>query len=209
MKGYVKQAQPLVAPISLWNGRDLTGWKFFFTNSEVVVSNVWRVRSGALQMACKSLGYLRTENSYSNYQLHVEWRWPQTNGNSGVFVNITGGDAIWPASVECQLKIGSAGELIGHGGVQFPAPIINGKHRAKIAKSNEREIGEWNAYDIICRGDTIEVFVNGVRQNKIENVSVSSGRIGLQLEGFPVEFRNIWIKPLSAGEKIIRFKFPA
>ncbi len=209
MKGYVKYAQPPVAPTALWNGHDLTGWTFFFTNSDIVASNIWRAKDGRLQIGCRANGYLRTENTFSNYQLHVEWRWPQTNGNSGVFVHINGADAIWPACVECQLKIGTAGELIGQGGVTFPAPVINGKHRAKIDKSSEVDIGDWNSCDILCRGNSIEVYVNGVRKNRVENVSVTSGRIGLQLEGFPVEFRIIWIKPLTAHEQRVYIKYPA
>ena len=49
---------------------------------------------------------------------------------------------------------------------------------------------------VLCRGDTIEIAVNGVHRNRIEKLSSTSGGIGLQLEGTPVEFRNIWLEPL-------------
>src|SRR5580765_2819424 len=124
-------APPPAGAIVLWNGHDLAGWKAVFTN-DVALSNLWSARDGVLHLAGKPMGYFRTEKTFSNYLLHVEWRWPQTNGNSGVFVHITGADAIWPVSVECQLKSGSAGEMVGQGGVDFPAPLISGKKRAKI-----------------------------------------------------------------------------
>ena len=194
-----KEASPGTPPPGaavLWNGKDLTGWASFFTNAQADMSKVWHAKNGVLWLAGKPLGYLRTDNVYSNYHLHVEWRWPATNGNSGVFVHIHKPDALWPASVECQLKSGAAGEMIGHGGVDFPGPMINGKKRAKITTPSEKAIGEWNAYDIYCRGADIDTTVNGVHQKHIESVSVTSGGIGLQLEGFPVEFRNLWLMPL-------------
>jgi hypothetical protein len=181
--------------IPLWNGRDLTGWKTYFTN-EVAVGSVWSVRSGVLALSEKPIGYLCTEKTFSNYHLHFEWRWPQANGNSGVFLHLAGNDAIWPRSVECQLKSGSAGELVGQGGVDFPAPLINGKKRAKISNSSERAVGEWNSGDVYCRANSIEVQINGARQNLIGKVSVDSGSIGLQLEGHAIEFRNLWLEQL-------------
>jgi Domain of Unknown Function (DUF1080) len=189
--------QPPANAVVLWNGHDLTGWKTFFTNADVDISGIWFATNGALRLSGKPYGYLHTENTFSNYHLHVEWRWPAvTNGNSGVLVHIGDTDAIWPVGVECQLRSGIAGELIGLGGVDFPAPMLTGRKRAKITTSSENPIGEWNSYDIYCQGDTIKADVNGFRKNFIDKVSVSSGGIGLQLEGAPIEFRNIWLEPL-------------
>ena len=41
-----------------------------------------------------------------------------------------------------------------------------------------------------------DVTVNGVHQNHVEKVSVRSGAIGVQLEGYPIEFRNLWVERL-------------
>ncbi len=185
--------------VALWNGRDLTGWKAFFTN-EVNLAELWRATNGVLHLAGKPMGYLRTEKRFSNFHLHAEWRWPVavSNDNSGVFVFMNQPEAIWPVSVECQLKNGSAGELVGQGSVDFTAPLIAKKKRAKISQATEHPMGEWNAYDIYCRSNTIETFVNGVHQVFVDKVTVSSGNVGLQLEGFPVEFRNIWLEPVKA-----------
>jgi hypothetical protein len=60
-------------------------------------------------------------------------------------------------------------------------------------------LGEWNTCDIHATGDTLEVHVNDVRQNYAEHLSVRAGRIGLQLEGAPIEFRNLWLRPLAAA----------
>jgi hypothetical protein len=52
----------------------------------------------------------------------------------------------------------------------------------------------------MCRSNTIETVVNGTTQRRVGPVSVSQGSIGLQLEGFPVEFRNLWLEPLNGGK---------
>jgi hypothetical protein len=62
---------------------------------------------------------------------------------------------------------------------------------------SEKPIGQWNTYDIYCKGDTIRLFVNGVLQNDATDASDTSGKICLQSEGAPIEFRNIYIEPLK------------
>ena len=44
-----------------------------------------------------------------------------------------------------------------------------------MAASSEKPTGEWNTMEVICKGNTIEVSVNGVLQNKGTNVTVSKG----------------------------------
>jgi Domain of Unknown Function (DUF1080) len=190
----------LVPALVLFNGRDLTGWTVFLKDPSVDPKTVWSAADGVLHLTGKPNGYLRTEKSFSNYHLHAEWRWAadaSPKSNSGVFVHVHGPDAIWPGGVECQLASGNAGQLVGTD-VDLPgAPVISKKQRApKLADSSEKPFGEWNTYEIYCRGDSIEVFVNGVRQNRVEKVSVTAGAVGLQMEGYPVDFRNVWLAPL-------------
>jgi hypothetical protein len=77
------------------------------------------------------------------------------------------------------------------------APLLSQRSRSpRFAPISEKPRGQWNAYDIYCRGDSIDAFVNGVRQNYAEGLSVTSGSIALQMEGFPLELRNVWLEPL-------------
>jgi polygalacturonase len=184
---------------ALWNGKDLAGWKLYLDDKTADASGAWSAVDGVLRLASKSKGYVRSEKAFSNYHLHVEWRWPKdaaANTNSGVLVHMTGDDAIWPSCFECQLKNGNAGQVVG---MQFDipdAPLENNRKRApRIGDASEKPIGEWNSYDIYARGDFLEAFVNGVRQNRVEKLPASKGSIGLQMEGFPVEFRDIWVQP--------------
>ena len=95
------------------------------------------------------------------------------------------------------MKTGNAGQVVGMG-LDIPdAPLLNNRKRApRLADPSEKPLGEWNTYEIYCRAATIEVFVNGTRQNRVEKLPVSAGRIALQLEGYPIEFRNLWLEPL-------------
>lgn len=185
---------------TLWNGQDLAGWKIYLNDATIDAKTVWRVTDGALHFETKASGYAKTDKVYSDYHLHVEWRWPKDaapNSNSGVLVHLHGDDKVWPLCFECQLKTGNAGQVVGMG-LDIPAaPMDNNRKRApKFAASSEKPHGDWNTYEIFCRGDTIEVFINGVRQNFVEKLPAHSGTIALQMEGFPVEFRNVWLEPL-------------
>ena len=186
--------------VELWNGRDLAGWKVFVNDPAIAAADVWRARDGVLRLDSKVNGYLRTEREFSNYRLHVEWRWAKEapdNANSGVLLHLTGVDVIWPSCFEAQLKTGNAGQVVGMG-LDIPAaPLLNNRKRApRLADPSEHPLGEWNTYEIVARGDTIEAFVNGVRQNFVEKLPVAKGAIALQMEGFPIEFRNVWLEPL-------------
>jgi hypothetical protein len=187
--------------VTLWNGRDLSGWTIFLADTTVAPGSVWSASEGVLRIDTKASGYLKTEKSFSNYQLHLEWRWPRDaapNSNSGVMVHLQGADAIWPSCFEAQLRAGNAGQVVGMG-LDIPAaPMLNNRKRApRLQEPSERPFGEWNTYEIYCRGGSIEVFVNGVRQNYVEGLAVAAGAIALQMEGFPIEFREVWLAPLS------------
>jgi len=214
MAGLVPAGAEPITPTKktvLWNGKDFTGWKILSgpkkvrTLEEVSVDDAgcpWSVKDGEIQ--CKGVppGYIRTEAAYTNYRLHVEWRWPEGGGNSGVLVHMSGADMRWPKSIECQLMANNAGDFFVIEGTEFKEHIEwvgDGKSRRtpKRGENSEKPLGEWNKYDIVCRDNTIAVYVNGVLKNKATETSVTSGRICLQSEGKPIRFRNVYIEPLD------------
>jgi hypothetical protein len=187
----------------LWNGKDFAGWKLFVPDESVDVHQVWSVKNGVIHCKGKPNGYMRTEADYSNYKLHVEWRWAEKPTNSGVLLHMSGPDKVWPKSVECQLMHKNAGDFWLIGGT---AVTVGGKTTESTGKptrvrkkedSSEKPVGEWNTYEILCKGDTIRCHVNGVLQNEGTGASETSGRICLQSEGSPIEFRNIYIESLD------------
>lgn len=189
----------------LFNGKDLDGWTIFVEDSTINPKDFFYVNGGMIETVGVPMGYLRTLDEFSNYHLHVEWRYPEEPTNSGIFLHTTGPDQIWASHFQAQLKFENAGDFILNG-VGLEATINDSTYLGtdevkplipKQNASNEKAAGsEWNSYDIVCKGNTIEIKVNGLLQNTAANCSVAKGGIGLQAEGSKIQFKNIWIQPL-------------
>jgi hypothetical protein len=187
--------------IQLFNGKDLENWVFFLKDKTVDPTSVFTVQNGVIHISGNPFGYMRTKDSYSEYKLHVEWRWPSEATNSGVFVHGQRPDTIWLKCVECQLMAGKAGDFVCMNGADMNERSDKSSAVVKkLAPSSEKATGEWNTMEVECRGNTIEVYVNGVLQNKGTNVSVSQGSICLQSEGKDIEFRNVFLRPAIKDE---------
>jgi hypothetical protein len=185
--------------IALFDGTSLTGWKCVSKDPAIDAASIWSVKDNVIVCAGKPNGYARTVAAYRDYTLHLEWRFASAPGNSGAFVHIGSPDKVWPVCLEVQLKSGDAGSVRVNGGALVREVDLTAKDPKNVALRTpgaEKPIGEWNSADIICRGDTMVVKINGVLQNEVSGASVSAGAIGLQAEGAPVEFRNIVISPL-------------
>ena len=192
-------------PAQLFNGDDLSGWSHYLVDPEVGMEDVWSVEDGILVCSGDPRGYLCTENDYENFRLVVEWRWPDTPGNSGVLMRITGEPEMLPNSVEAQLKDGSAGDMYGFQGFKIGGDEerlseigVPGWALARIA-GNENPPGEWNKYEITVDGDTITLILNGTKVNEATGCDVRAGRIGLQSEGGVIHIRTVTLAPLGGG----------
>ncbi len=192
--------------VQLFNGKDLSNWKIVLPDG-VPGDSVFRVENNMLYVAGIPTGYIRTRDEYANYKLHVEWRWAAEPKNSGVLLHTTGEDIIFPNSIEAQLMAGNAGDivLIGKGAgvtVGDSTYLIHSEQNRykaipKFNESSENEPGQWNTYEIIAKDDQLELYVNGILQNKATGVTKTRGAITLQSEGGPIQFRNIYIVPLD------------
>jgi hypothetical protein len=193
--------------VLLFNGKDLDNWdKVVF--EEANADDVFQVEDGVIKILGVPNGYIITRDSYNDYQLHVEWRWAAEPSNSGVLLHVQETNLQeWPLCIEAQLMNSNAGDIvmIGHGaGVSVGDStylVKPGESKFKVAKkfgeTSENAPGEWNAYEITCKGDQIEVKVNGVLQNRVTGSTLASGQIALQSEGSPIEFRNVYLAPLK------------
>lgn len=196
--------------VDLFNGKDFTGWKIFSdpkTKSKADPKETWSVKDGVIDCKGAPNGYIITEKDYGDYVLELEWRWPgEKGGNSGVFLHVSGPDKIWPKGCEAQLFAGSAGDIWLVEGYkleidksrQDPDPK-RARHffRMKKDEAIEKKVGEWNKYKITCQGDTIKLEVNGQVVNEGKNAESTKGKILLQSEGAPVQFRNVKLTPLK------------
>ena len=186
---------------SLFNGKDFAGWTKVITAEPASDPNTtWTVADGVIRCTGKPFGYLMTQQSYADFKLHVEYRWYGSSEqmNSGIFVLKTGPDTFFlPKAIEAQLKKDNAGDFVLLSQATMN-DLENPKNKRieKQAASSEKPQGEWNGVDIVVKGNTVEVTVNGVLQNKGTKAYADAGQICLQSEGGPIEFRNITLEPL-------------
>jgi hypothetical protein len=193
-------------PFQFFQTDNLDGWKFMHGPPAEGGPNpdtVWTVKDGVLRCSGEVLGYLRTSLAFRNAMFSCEWRWTAEPGNSGVLLYMNTPDKIWPNCVEGQLMNGSAGDVMLMGNVTSldmnrPYPGKKAKqHLPTYSKDAENPAGEWNKFAARLIDDRLMIFVNGKMANVVTGCTVTSGHIGLQSEGAPIEFRNIRIEPLD------------
>jgi hypothetical protein len=186
--------------IKLFNGKDFDGWTYFLSDKNAKMEDVWSVKDGGvLHCEGKPIGYLRTKADYTSFILKLEWRSPGQAGNSGVLLRAQEPDKVWPKSIEAQLQSKNAGDIWNID--QFPMKVdsarTKGRRTQKLHETNEKPMGEWNQYEIILDGPKLTLKVNGLEQNTATDIQVIPGKICLQSEGVPIEFRNIELTPLA------------
>ena len=171
------------APIALFNGRDLAGWK-----ASNPANSKWAVVNGLLTNTASGANLI-TERTFTDFKLHVEFRVPK-NGNSGIYLR---------GRHELQVEDSHGMEpLSTHtGGVYgFLTPNENA---AKPA-------GEWQTYDVTLVGRRITVVLNGKTVISMQNIpgitggaldsnEGEPGPIYLQGDHTAVEFRRIVLTP--------------
>lgn len=179
----------------LFNGKNLKNWEFMLKDESVDPATIFTVADGVIHIKGDPFGYMRTKEMYSDYALHVEWRWPTEATNSGVFVHGQQPDTIWLRCFENQLSAGNAGDFICMNGADMNERTDKSKIVVrKMNPSNEKPVGEWNTMNVVCLGDSIEITINGLLQNRGTGLTVTSGYVCLQSEGKDVEFRNVYLK---------------
>ena len=196
--------------IELFNGKDLAGWQQVLAEPNVAMGQVWSVEKGLLVCQGKPLGFLYRGPEVTNYRLVVEYRWPPGSepGNSGIFSRISEPLKPLPCTVECQLKHGSAGDVMGlqgrHVAADQPRFFEVKKHElagdiagVKKMLDAEKPPGEWNHVEILAQGPRYQVWINGKLVNAANGVEVTSGPVGVQSEGGVVQFRRVSLTPMD------------
>ena len=201
------------APVSLFNGKDLSGWTIFIRHNDKTVESrtdpkgVFKVDDGMIHISGEEFGCLTTEKEYANYRLKLEFKWgdrkwpprekPETPRDSGILLHCVGPDKVWTKSIECQIQEHDCGDFWMVDGTTLMVDGNPSKTRTVKKKDAEKPTGEWNIVEVVCDGDTITNIVNGVVVNKGTEASVTKGRILLQSEGAEVYYRNIELTPIA------------
>ena len=170
-------------PIKLFNGKDLSGWT-------ALGENQWLAEDGVLKSP-KSGANLRTDETFYDFKLHVEFRIPK-GSNSGIYLR---------GRYEVQIAddFGSDASNVLFGGVY--GLLTPNEMVAKPA-------GEWQEYDITLIGRRVTIVANGktIIENQnipgmtggaLDNDEAAPGPILFQGDHGPVELRNIVITKIA------------
>jgi hypothetical protein len=203
--------------VSLFNGRDLSGWKADVPARDADPNGPpsFVVRDGKLVSLGKPEGHLLTDGRYHDYRLELEYRFSGTPGNCGVLIHASKPRALYkmfPQSIEVQMMHRNAGDFwviredITTKDMEARRPRAPGEQWGNtegdarrilnLTDDSEKPVGEWNSMVVEARGRTIKVWVNGDFVNEGFDATVDQGRIALQAEGAEVEFRKVLIGPL-------------
>ena len=210
--------QPPADALVLFNGKNLSEWVM----TEDHAPAKWKVAGGVLTVD-KTTGNIETKRSFTNYQLHLEWREPtgltgtgQARGNSGIFLASTG-----KGDLGYELQI-----LDSYNNKTYSNGQAGSIYKQRIPLANPtRQNGEWQTYDVAWLAPTfkadgslqsparVTVMFNGVVvQNNVELAGPTQyigqpayrqahGACPIKLQAHgdksePLSFRNIWVREL-------------
>jgi hypothetical protein len=214
----VTQLRPHVAAmprdqgfVSLFNGKDLTGWKALVGNpitrakmtpaelaaqqkaADEKTKGDWIVKDGLLVFTGHG-DNLATTRQYGDFELFVDWKITE-QGDAGIYLRGTPQVQIWDTSRR------DVGAQVGSGGL-----YNNQKNPSKPLMVADNKIGEWNTFHIRMKGEKVTVYLNGVLVT--DNVTLENywdknqpifprEQIELQAHGTYVAYRNIYLKDLT------------
>lgn len=201
--------------IALFNGKDLTGWEMDVPalDQDPQKAPPFIVRKGLLVSLGVPNGHLVTTQSYQNYRLELQYRFPGKPGNCGVLVHASRPRALYnmfPQSLEVQLMHENAGDfwciveditvpdMEKRRGPKEKWGITEGKERRiiNLTDGTEKPLGQWNKLIVECRDRSVRVWVNDQLVNAGDNCTANQGKIALQAEGSEVEFKRLRLRQL-------------
>ena len=208
----MRQHQVKTGFVSLFNGKDLAGWKGLVANpikrlqmssQELAAAQVkadaqakksWVVENGVLVFTGKG-DNLCTVRQYGDFEMLVDWKLHHgKEPDAGIYLRGTPQVQIWDtARVHVGAQVGSGG-------------LYNNKvYESKPLKVADERVGEWNTFRIKMIGDRVTVWLNGelvVNNVVMENYwdrkqpIPSIEQIELQAHGSKVSYRDIYIREI-------------
>ncbi|TWU32166.1 3-keto-disaccharide hydrolase [Novipirellula artificiosorum] len=185
-------------PISLFNGKDLTGWRPYESDK----INGWSAQDGMLVNTTTKTDFsptgshanLRTEAEFEDFWLHIEFL-VEADRNSGIYLR-----GMYEAQV-----VDRDSRMQGLQGVG----AIFGRIAPSAQAGNPG--GQWQTYDITLVDRHVTVVLNGTKvidnqpidgptAGAIKTDPSSSGPIYLQGDHTAVKFKNIYLAPVVSAE---------
>ena len=204
--------------VSLFNGKDLTGWKGLVQNpiarakmkpaqlakeqakADENMRRDWKVEDGLLVFEGSGYDNLCTEKQYGDFEMYVDWMLDPAGpeADAGIYLRGTPQVQIWDTS---RVNVGAQ---VGSGGL-----YNNQVNESKPSKVADNKLGEWNSFYIKMVGDRVTVVLNG--EKVVDDVILENywdrklpifpiEQIELQAHGSKVYYRNIYVKELERKE---------
>jgi hypothetical protein len=218
--------EPETGWVSLFNGRDLSGWEVFVENGQLghdpdSVFSVIEIDGGpAIRATGQKNGTLTSVAEHENFHLRLEYRWKGLEGkhNSGVMYHANGehGSGFSGAlpSHEYEIVPRNVGGYFRSGDHRLVdlaevhrgrfVPIEPVLQRARARQDRELKTGRWNQIEIVCWRDSAVHVLNDfvtlvlARSRTPDGQPLTKGRLQLQSYQGEVYFRNIGIRPITA-----------
>lgn len=204
--------------ISVFNGKDLTGWRGLVENpivrakmkpaqlakaqekADEMARRDWRVENGLLMFDGTGYDNLCSDKQYGDFEMYIDWMLDPAGpeADAGVYLRGTPQVQMWDISRT------NVGAEVGSGGL-----YNNQTHASKPSKVADNKLGEWNNLFIKMVGDRVTVVLNG--EKVVDNVILENywdrklpifpvEQIELQAHGSKVYYRNIYVKELERQE---------
>jgi len=186
--------------VSLFNGKDLNGWE------QINGLAKYEVKDGAIvgtSVPDSPNSFLCTKKPYGDFELEFEVK-VDKELNSGVQIRSESKPDYQNGRVHgYQVEIAVGG---------FSGGVYDEARRGKFLNADEPtpEIrallkeNAWNKYRIVCQGDRIQTWVNGVKVTDLRDPMTRSGFIGLQVHGvgkrtdpLQVQWRDLRVRELK------------
>jgi hypothetical protein len=158
----------------------------------------WSIDPETGYLVCDGEGghdWLRWDQELGDFVYHVEWRFTPVEGkdgyNSGIYARNSADGTVWH---QAQAGSGSGGYLFGETRTGGKLKFVNFADQVK--GKPVKPAGEWNTVEFRCQGKNVTLTVNGQQTCDWRDCEVPSGFVGVEAEGFRIEFRNVKVKRL-------------
>lgn len=203
--------------VSMFNGKNLDGWKGLVENpivrsrmseremaaaqkkADAEAARDWKVEDGNIVFDGSGFNNLSSVKQYGDFEMLIDWKlYDGPEPDAGIYLRGTPQVQIWDTS---RVDVGAQ---VGSGGL-----YNNVTHRSTPLKVADQKVGEWNTFRIRMIGDRVSIWLNDelVTDNVIlENYWNRNQpifpveQIELQAHGSKVAYRDIFIKEIERAE---------
>ena len=189
---------------ALFDGKTLNGFR------QINGTATYEVVDGAILGTTKAgspNSFLCTEKRYGDFELQFEVKLHNPRLNSGVQIRSHSYETYRNGRVH-----GYQVEISSNGNAGF---IYDEARRGWLSRDRSDESARaayrpeaWNHYRILCKGDVMKTWVNGVPVAQVVDSMTAEGFIGLQVHGvrgdphWQVAWRNLWIREIEEDSSV-------